>query len=220
MLTHNSHTLREFDTALNNLHQSLMTIAYKAQSALDLAINGCLKNDENAINQVIADDEDLDELEKVIDEKSLHILAFFSPVATDLKLVLTSIRLSGMYERIGDECVGIAKRSKKLRNYPPLREILAIEPIYRDLATLFRQINKGVSYWDVKSLEILLPKLQELSHKSQFLTRHLAELPEQHPDALLAISELIFIGRSLERITENLQRIVEEAMLVSIITES
>ena len=86
-MNHDAHTLREFDAALTSLNTHLLQMAYKAQNALDLAVSGLLQQDEDSANQAIADDEELDELEMAMDREGLHLLAFFSPVASDLRLV-------------------------------------------------------------------------------------------------------------------------------------
>ena len=117
-MNHDAHTLREFDAALTSLNTYLLQMAYKAQSALDLAVAGLLQQDEDPANQAIADDEELDELEMAVDREGMHLLAFFSPVASDLRVVLASIRLSAIYERMGDESVTIAKRANKLNKGP------------------------------------------------------------------------------------------------------
>ena len=110
-MNHDAHTLREFDAALSSLNTHLLQMAYKAQSALDLAAAGLLQQNESASNQAIAEDEELDELEMTVDREGLHLLAFFSPVASDLKVVLASIRMSSMYERIGDEAGRLPRRT-------------------------------------------------------------------------------------------------------------
>lgn len=83
-MNHDAHTLREFDAALSSLNTHLLQMAYKAQSALDLAAAGLLQQNESASNQAIAEDEELDELEMTVDREGLHLLAFFSPVALSL----------------------------------------------------------------------------------------------------------------------------------------
>lgn len=83
-----------------------------------MAAAGLLQQNESSANRVIADDEELDELEMTVDREGLHLLAFFSPVASDLKVVLASLRMSSMYERIGDEAVTIAKRANRLNKAP------------------------------------------------------------------------------------------------------
>ena len=76
-MNHDAHTLREFDAALSSLNTHLLQMAYKAQSALDLAAAGLLQQNESASNQAIAEDEELDELEMTVDREGLHLLAFF-----------------------------------------------------------------------------------------------------------------------------------------------
>lgn len=211
-MNHDAHTLREFDAALTSLNTYLLQMAYKAQSALDLAVAGLLQQDEDPANQAIADDEELDELEMAVDREGMHLLAFFSPVASDLRVVLASIRLSAIYERMGDESVTIAKRANKLNKRPRLREAGLVEPVYRELAEQFRAVNKAVSSWDAPALASLAPGLASLAEKTGTLTETFARLPEHYRDNLASVADLIFIGRSLERVAEGLQKVAAEAL--------
>ena len=211
-MNHDAHTLREFDAALTSLNTYLLQMAYKAQSALDLAVAGLLQQDEDPANQVIADDEELDELEMAVDREGMHLLAFLSPVASDLRVVLASIRLSAIYERMGDESVTIAKRANKLNKRPRLREAGLVEPVYRELAEQFRAVNKAVSSWDAPALASLAPGLASLAEKTGTLTETFARLPEHYRDNLASVADLIFIGRSLERVAEGLQKVAAEAL--------
>ena len=211
-MNHDAHTLRVFDAALTSLNTYLLQMAYKAQSALDLAVAGLLQQDEDPANQVIADDEELDELEMAVDREGMHLLAFFSPVASDLRVVLASIRLSAIYERMGDESVTIAKRANKLNKRPRLREAGLVEPVYRELAEQFRAVNKAVSSWDAPALASLAPGLASLAEKTGTLTETFARLPEHYRDNLASVADLIFIGRSLERVAEGLQKVAAEAL--------
>lgn len=211
-MNHDAHTLREFDAALTSLNTYLLQMAYKAQSALDLAVAGLLQQDEDPANQAIADDEELDELEMAVDREGMHLLAFFSPVASDLRVVLASIRLSAIYERMGDESVTIAKRANKLNKRPRLREAGLVEPVYRELAEQFRAVNKAVSSWDAPALASLAPGLASLAEKTGTLTETFARLPEHYRDNLASVADLIFIVRSLERVAEGLQKVAAEAL--------
>ena len=211
-MNHDAHTLREFDAALTSLNTYLLQMAYKAQSALDLAVAGLLQQDEDPANQAIADDEELDELEMAVDREGMHLLAFFSPVASDLRVVLASIRLSAIYERMGDESVTIAKRANKLNKRPRLREAGLVEPVYRELAEQFRAVNNAVSSWDAPALASLAPGLASLAEKTGTLTETFARLPEHYRDNLASVADLIFIGRSLERVAEGLQKVAAEAL--------
>lgn len=215
-MNHAAHALREFDAALSSLNTHLMQMAYKAQSALDLAAAGLLQQNESAANQAIADDEELDELEMTVDREGLHLLAFFSPVASDLKVVLASIRMSSMYERIGDEAVTVAKRANKLNKRPRIREAAQADPVYREMAEQFRAVNKAVSTWNGKALEELAPALETLAEHAASLTDMFTRLPEQYQDNLVSVADLIFVGRSMERMAEGLQKVVAEALYAAV----
>lgn len=209
-MNHDAHTLREFDSALSSLNTHLLQMAYKAQSALDLAAAGFLQQDESASNRAIADDEELDELEMTVDREGLHLLAFFSPVASDLKVVLASLRMSSMYERIGDEAVTIAKRANRLNKRPRIREAARADSVYREMAERFREVNKAVFSWDGKALAELGPALETLAEHAASLTEAFTRLPEQYQDNLVSVADLIFVGRSLERMAEGLQKVAAE----------
>ena len=212
IMNHDAHTLREFDAALSSLNTHLLQMAYKAQSALDLAAAGLLQQNESASNQAIAEDEELDELEMTVDREGLHLLAFFSPVASDLKVVLASLRMSSMYERIGDEAVTIAKRANRLNKRPRIREAALADPVYREMAERFRAVNKAVSSWDGEALAELVPALEDLAEHAASLTEAFACLPEQYQDNLVSVADLVFVSRSLERIAEGLQKVAAEGL--------
>lgn len=211
-MNHNAHTLREFDDALDSLNSHLSQMAYKAQCALDLAVTGLLQRNETVANRAIADDEELDELEMIVDKEGLHVLASFSPVASDLKVVLSSLRMSSMYERMGDEAVTIAKKANSLRTRPFIRETILVTPVYREMAELFRSVNKAVTSWDGKELKSLSPLLDVMIERTAALTDAFTRLPEQYQDNLVSVADLIFISRSLERIAEGLQKVIAEGL--------
>lgn len=211
-MNHDTHTLREFDAALSSLHTHLLQMAYKAQAALDLAMEGLLQRNESAANQAIADDEELDELEMAVDREGMHLLAFFAPVASDLKVVLASIRMSAMYERMGDEAVTIAKRANKLAKRQPVPEVSQAVPVYQLLAGHFRSVNRAVSSWDVQALSREASALADVTRQAEELTEAWTCLPERYQDELASVADMIFVSRSLERVTEGLQKVVAEVL--------
>lgn len=211
-MNHDAHTLREFDRKLSSLNTHLLRMAGKARSALELAADGFLRQNEASANRAIADDEELDELEMTVDREGLHVLAFFGPVASDLKAVLATLRMSSMYERIGDEAVIIAKKANRLNKLPPIREAAGADPVCRETAERFKTVNEAVAAWDGKALRNLVPALETLAEHAAYLTAEFARLPERHQDNLTAVSELILVSRSLERTAELLQRIVSEGL--------
>jgi phosphate transport system protein len=68
-------------------------------------------------------------LEKQIDKAGLEILVRYQPVASDLRQVISAMKLSPNIERVADEATNIAECARKLNKHPPLAEVNLIVPI-------------------------------------------------------------------------------------------
>ena len=71
---------------------------------------------------MIADDEEVDTLEVQIDREGVNIMLRFHPLASDMRNVISTMKLSVNLERIADQAVGIARRSRKLIMRPPAEQ--------------------------------------------------------------------------------------------------
>src|SRR5215472_8099868 len=99
---------------------------------LENAIQGLLKRDSDLCNVTIADDEEVDVLEKHIDKEGIEILIRFQPVACDMRQVISTMKLSANLERIADQSVVIARRAKKLNQEISVPEVALVEPLYQE----------------------------------------------------------------------------------------
>src|SRR5262245_29224871 len=117
------HILGTFDEALTSLRNDLLMMAGLAERSLDRALKGLLQRDDVLCANAIADDEEIDQLEKQIDKDGLEILLRFQPVASDLRRVISDIKLSPNIERVGDQATNIAKRARKLNRNAHLPEV-------------------------------------------------------------------------------------------------
>ena len=208
------HTLREFDSQLKLIKDQVLKMGSITQFSLELVSKALLQRDEDAANQMIAEDEELDELELSIDKESLYFLASFAPVASDLRFVLTLSRLGALLERIGDECVSIAKRTKKLLKYPEIREIRLVEPLFGELISTLSRLSTNFEEEDFESIKKLLLKAPQREEKMAKLTQKFTELCDYCDTSVLALAELIFLSRSLERISEGLTKMGEELLYI------
>ena len=108
------HILSEFDEALSSLRNNTLEIGILAKKNVENAFTGLIQRDQAICNQVIADDEEVDQLEMQIDNDSLQLMAKFQPFASDLRLVVASMKITHNLERISDHAVSIAKRARKI----------------------------------------------------------------------------------------------------------
>src|SRR5947207_12560136 len=132
------HILGTFDEALASLRNNVLMMSSLTERSLDRAITGLLQRDDKLCAIAIADDEEIDQLEKQVDKDGIELLLRFQPVASDLRRVVSAMKLSSNLERMADQGTNIARKARKLNKHPPLPEILLLTPMQEHAMTMFR----------------------------------------------------------------------------------
>ena len=100
----------DYTNQLSNIDDALVSMADLVGKAIRGATDALLADDLVIAEQVIAGDEQINELNAQVEEMSSRIAALQAPVATDLRLVMGAIRMATSLERMGDLAVHIAKQ--------------------------------------------------------------------------------------------------------------
>src|SRR6266508_1709235 len=137
-MTAPKHILGTFDEALGTLRNDVLMMAGLAERSLDRAIKGLLQRSDDLCANAIADDEEIDQLEKQIDKDGFEILLRYQPVASDLRRVISAMNLSPNIERVADQATNIARRARKLNHLPPLPELEIMVPIQTHAMAMFK----------------------------------------------------------------------------------
>src|SRR5437762_13138871 len=93
------HILGTFDESLAALRNNVLMMAGLTERSLERAIKGLIDRNDDLCANAIADDEEIDQLEKQIDKDGVDILLRFQPVASDLRRVVSAMKLSSNLER-------------------------------------------------------------------------------------------------------------------------
>jgi len=208
------HIIRDYDTAIRHLQEDLLNMAALTRQNLEQAMQALLRSDIDLANTVIAADSDVDELERLVDQTGMEILVRFHPVATDLRMIIASMKISTNLERISDHAVGIAKRARKIYRCQPMQEVQWIEPLYTHAYALLRDAMDSYANHDPVLGQSLHDKDKELDRLHKQLTRTLSEQLESPDGSSASWLHLIFIARSLERIGDLSVNIGEETVFL------
>jgi phosphate transport system protein len=206
------HILGTFDEALSNLRNDLLTMAGLTEYILRGAINGLLQRDNNLCTKAIADDEQVDQLEKQIDKVGLEILLRYQPVASDLRQVISAVKLSPNIERVADEATNIAECALKLNGHPPLAEVKLIVPIQAYATSMFKDSIDAFVREDVELARTVVSRDKQLDDMNASANRQLTERMMQDRDQLRGYLNLILISRCLERVGDHATNIAEDAV--------
>src|ERR1019366_7873803 len=127
-----------FHEDLDKISEHLVEMARLAGLAMSRATTALLDGDLHLAESVIAADEQIDALRRETDERSIDLLARQQPVATDLRRVVTAMRMSSDLERIGDLARHVAEVAR-LR-YPDC----AIQPVMRPTVQQMGQVAERI----------------------------------------------------------------------------
>jgi phosphate transport system protein len=206
------HILGTFDEALASLRNNVLMMAGLTERSLDRAMKGLFQRDDNLCATAIADDEEIDQLEKQIDKDGVDILLRFQPVASDLRRVVSAMKLSSNLERMADQATTIARRARKLNRHPPLPEVELIKPMYDHAMSMFKDSVDAFVREDVDLGRAIVPRDEKLDHLNRVASRKLIERMAQDPEQLRGYLNLIFVGRCLERVGDHATNIAEDAV--------
>src|ERR1039458_9169715 len=105
-----------FHQQLAELKDKLLAMAALAQQAVDSAVEAYLRRDKGLCKFVKQNERAIDNAQRELDELAYEVLAKEQPMAIDLRFILAVIKINGDLERIGDQSMGIARRTKEILN--------------------------------------------------------------------------------------------------------
>lgn len=211
-MTSSRHILGTFDESLAALRNNVLMMAGLTERSMDRAMKGLFNRDDDLCANTIADDEEIDQLEKQIDKEGVDILLRFQPVASDLRRVVAAMKLSTNLERIADQATSIARRARKLNRHPPLVEVDLIKPMYEHALSMFKDSVDAFVREDVKLGCEVVAHDEKLDDLNRTVSDKLVERMARDPDQLRGYLNLIFVGRCLERVGDHATNIAEDAV--------
>ena len=197
------HTLGTFETALTSLRNDVLMMASLAERSLHNAMQGLMERDSGLCNLAIADDEEIDLLEKQVDQSGIELLLRFQPVASDLRHVIAKMKLSGNLERIADQAVNIAKRARKLNHSVQLEEVHLVEPLFHEALAIFKDAVRSFAEDDVDLAVAIKARDKKLDDANTEVAHQLTSAMAEAPDKIADLLNLLLIARHLERVGDH-----------------
>ncbi len=206
------HILGTFDEALATLRNNVLMMTSLATRSLENALNGLVQRDDDLCATAIADDEEVDQLEKQVDKDGIDLLLRFQPVASDLRRVVSAMKLCSNLERMADQGVNIARKARKLNRHPVLPEVALIDPMREHAMAMFKDSADAFVREDIELGRGLKARDKALDEMNANASRKLIERMAQDPEQLRGYLNLMFIARHLERVGDHATNIAEDAV--------
>jgi len=206
---------QQFQDELAKLEESALGGLDLVAQALDRAIETVLHRDIELASMVIADDDRIDGRYLEVHQGILSLLALQAPVATDLRVVAALLHVIKHIERMGDQCVNMAKLVPLAGHEPPsddelLRDIAQMGELARSLTV---QCKQAFARRDVGLAQDLVRQDDEIDRLNRACFRRALEIGDEADPREWAM-HMMLIARCLERIGDNAVDIGEQTAFV------
>lgn len=212
------HISTGLDNRLSDFRRNALMMAGLAERSFDRARKGFEGRDEDWCNTVIADDEELDSLEVSLDHEAMAFLVRFHPVAGDLRQVIASMKFGGNLERVADQAVNIARRTRKLITREPVAAAARLLPAFDMAQAMLRDAVAAYSDWDAELARSLKERDRGLDRLVRLAGEELTSLMAEDTPNIPGYLDLVFIGRAVERIGD-LAKSIGEDIFFAILAE-
>jgi phosphate transport system protein len=206
----------EFHERLAELEQQALSTTDLAADALDQAIEAVVNGDAELAAMVIENDDAIDGRYLEVHQGILSLLARQAPVATDLRLIAALLHTIVHIERIGDQCVNIAKLVPLMGQAPPnSSDILAkIEAAGAQARDQIKQAQFAFRDRNLKLAEDLVSQDDLIDRLNREIFNAAVELGGDDVDVREWAAHAMLIARHIERIGDNTVDIGEQIAFV------
>jgi phosphate transport system protein len=200
-----------FENELAGLKEKLLIMASHAESAVAKSIKSLVERDDELARRVMADDVIVDQLEIEIDELSIQLLSK-APLATDLRLITMTMKISNHLERVSDEATTIARRSLELSLEPQLKPYVDIPRMASMALDMLKEALDSFVNRNPEKARAIVPRDKEVDLLNKQLHRELSSYMVERPSTITRCLNLMVISKCLERIADHAANVAEEVV--------
>lgn len=197
---------------LDRLKTKLLTLCGLVEESLWQAMKSIVERDRDLARKVFELDNDIDQMEVDVEEECMKVLALYQPVATDLRFIVTALKINNDLERIGDLAVNIAERADYLASH---REL--------DVPFDFHKMAENTQDMVRKSIDALVNYDSSLAHKvceqddvvdnmNREIYDTTKKLLVKMPNDVNTLIHMLSVSRHLERIADHATNIAEDVI--------
>jgi phosphate transport system protein len=213
MMMMEPHIRTAFDRDLESVQALVMKMGGLVEHALLQAAQALETRDEALAAEVRAGDRVIDELEDLIHTECARIIALRSPAATDLRTVLTVMRIVGSLERSGDYAKNLAKRALVLNQMRPVNGSAgSISRMARSVVGLLKDALDAYVARDIKLAEDVRRRDAEVDQMYNSVFREFLTHMMEDPRNITACMHLHFIAKNIERVGDHATGIAEQVI--------
>jgi phosphate transport system protein len=207
------HIHAAFDRDLEAMQALVMKMGGHVETILRDAARALAERDEELAGRVVAADRRIDALEEEVNEEAARLIALRAPIASDLRTVLTVLKISGNLERCGDYAKNMAKRTTVLVTMPAIEGAsIAIRNMAREVEQMMKDALDAYIQRDAELAQDVRLRDADVDQMYNALFREFLTHMMEDPRNITACMHLHFIAKNLERMGDHVTSIAEQVI--------
>lgn len=201
-----------FDKDLTDLQQDILRMASLVEQNIFKALEALMNHDPVAAKEVITSDDVIDSLRHDIENRCIKLIATQQPMARDLRVIITGIKILLNLERMGDHAVDIARAAMCVCGRMPDKPLEKIPRMARLVQYMVKEGLDAYVHGDVEKARQMCLTDDEVDEIYHLTFQDLITYMEQNPHTIACVVYLLLVARYLERIADRATNIGEDVI--------
>ncbi|MCS6918756.1 MAG: phosphate signaling complex protein PhoU [Fimbriimonadales bacterium] len=202
-------TRQILESELQELETKVLAMASIVEGMVAEAVEALWRNDMKRAEQVLRRDDEVDQIDVEIESNCLRLIALQQPMGSDLRTIGTIMKMITDIERIGDYAVDIAKAARKLRDEPPVEQLVDIPRLANATRRMLLDSIEAYVKRDLQKVIHVCQQDDEVDEIYRRIRTQLQEIMRAHPEQVTTASWLLLVAHYLERIADHATNIAE-----------
>jgi phosphate transport system protein len=201
-----------FQQQLAELKDKLLAMAALSQQAVESSVDAYLQRDAKLCQYVRDNETAINTAQHELDEMAHDLLAKEQPMAIDLRFILAVIKINGDLERIGDQSMSIAIRTREMLEVPPVDLPVDFSSMGEFAGRMIRTAVQSLLESDARIADSVLAMDDEIDRMNRLAHTDLIKVIQERPEYTQQALNAIIISRNLERIADHATNIATDVI--------
>jgi len=203
-----------FEAELQHLKHRLLHMGALVEERVHGAVEALIERRLDVAERIAGSDKEINDLQIEIDDRCLKLLALQQPMATDLRLITSAMKINSDLERIGDQAVNIAESVGRILSHPPLRPVIDLPRMAEIAEKMTHDSLDAFVRKDAELARSVLLRDDQVDQLKDHTFRVLLTYMMTDPGTIERALGLILISRNLERIADHATNIAEDVIFL------
>jgi phosphate transport system protein len=199
---------------LHTLKEEVISMGNLVSKSIGDSVLSLKNRDVGMAQKVIEMDNEIDAMDHKIEEDCMRLLALQQPMARDLRLIISVLKMSIDLERMGDLALEIAVITKITASVPPVKPLIDLPRMSDICQDMLKNIMIAFENKDVEAAKTVAKRDDEIDMLFDQVRRELISYMIEDPKKITGAQHLTFVARYLERIGDHITNLSENVVFM------